>query len=136
MNLLSKEAILQAQDLVTKDVVVSAWGGTVRLRMLTAAERTNLEAQLADGLAWAKFKAKLISLAAVDEEGKRLFSDEDIDALTSKSGTVIDLLFVEANDLNKMSSLDTDNAEKESAAAQADGSTSSSPGDLDTPTQT
>lgn len=137
MNLLSRDAILSAQDLATKDVEVKAWGGTIRLRMLTAAERAVLESQQMDSAAkWSDFKVRVISMAAIDEEGNNLFTEDDLNAIKAKSGSVIDLLFLEANNLNKLSTLDTDEAEKESADAQADGSTSNSPGDSDTPTPT
>jgi hypothetical protein len=137
MNLLSRDAILNAQDLATKDVEVKAWGGTIRLRMLTAAERAVLESQQMDSAAkWSDFKVRVISMAAIDEEGNNLFTEDDLNAIKAKSGSVIDLLFLEANNLNKLSTLDTDEAEKESADAQADGSTSNSPGDSDTHTLT
>ena len=43
--LLSKEAILAAQDVVTELVEVPEWGGSVRVRGLTGAERDAFEGE-------------------------------------------------------------------------------------------
>lgn len=125
MTLLSKDAILGVNDLATKDVFVKAWGGTVRLRMLTAGERAAIEdSQVKTGkIDWTDFKARIVSLSAVNEDGSRMFSDEDIVALNGKSAPVIDMLFVEANAINALSNDATDNLEKDSAETQAVGST-------------
>ena len=46
MSLLSKAAILAADDLPTIDIAVPEWGGSVRIRALTAGQREELEAEI------------------------------------------------------------------------------------------
>lgn len=137
--ILTKEAILGMQDLATKDVPVPAWGGeTVRLRALSASTRLKLEdEQMTSGrIDWSTFKLRIVALSIVNEDGSLMFSEADMVALGDKSPAAIDLLFVEANELNALSNVATDNAEKGSAEAQADGSNGNSPGDSGTHTPT
>ena len=49
MTLLSKTAILAAQDLQTEDVEVPEWGGAVRVRSFTGRERDAFEAGMIRG---------------------------------------------------------------------------------------
>ena len=47
--LLNKEQIRQAADIQTQDIEVPEWGGTVRLKSLTGAERDRFEAGVVQG---------------------------------------------------------------------------------------
>ena len=49
MSLLSKTAILTANDLQTEDVEVPEWGGAVRVRSFTGRERDAFEASMVRG---------------------------------------------------------------------------------------
>ena len=49
MTLLSKTAILCANDLQTEDVEVPEWGGAVRVRSFTGRERDAFEASMVRG---------------------------------------------------------------------------------------
>jgi hypothetical protein len=48
------------------------------------------------------FRARIASLTIVDDEGKRLFSFEDISALASKSAAALDRVFEVAARLSRM----------------------------------
>lgn len=113
--LLSRDAILGAQDLKTEDVPVPEWGGTVRVRCLTAAERDAYEASFvtlgkggvqrnADALQ--TVRARMVALTVVGEDGRRLFTEQDVQALAAKSAAAIDRLFQAAQRLNKVSDAD------------------------------
>jgi len=130
--LLSKDAILAANDLQYEDVHVPEWGGTVRVRALTGAERDAFEAKMAEarqkgmalGAALHNFRAKLVVRCIVDEQGKRLFSDDDAKALGTKSGAVLDRLFDVARRLSGMNEDAVEEAAKNSVTGQSAGSTS------------
>jgi len=83
MKLLTRDAILQAQDLPTQDVEVPEWGGTVRVRALTGAERDAFEQSIVEQrgkstrMNLQNVRAKLVALTVVDENGNRIFSDAD-----------------------------------------------------------
>ena len=86
---LTKEAILEAKDIELKEVEVPEWGGTVLLKPMTGKERdafeTSLQNQKAGTIDTDNLRAKLASKCIVDEKGKRLFNDTEIEALGTKS---------------------------------------------------
>ena len=49
MTLLSKTAILTANDLQTEDIEVPEWGGAVRVRNFTGRERDAFESSMVRG---------------------------------------------------------------------------------------
>ncbi len=111
-NLLSRDAILGASDIKTEDVNVPEWGGVVRVKGLTAAQRDKFEAESMSGngknrdLNMANIRARLIALAIVDEEGKTLFTSSDVKALGEKSGAAIDRVFGVASRLSGIGEAD------------------------------
>ena len=52
VGLLNRSAILDAEDLKHEDVEVAAWGGTVRVRMMTGAERDEFRQMAAGARPW------------------------------------------------------------------------------------
>lgn len=92
MGLLSKSAILDASDLKHEDVEVAQWGGSVRVRVMTGAERDEFRAAIAseDGVPVGRFSAALLAATCIDENGDRLFSMEDMQALQAKSAKSLD----------------------------------------------
>jgi hypothetical protein len=142
MALLDKAAILAATDLGHEDVAVPEWGGTVRIRVLSGAERDAFESSFATPAMVAairargpaavneNMRARLVAYAAVGEDGKRLFTDEaDLVALGAKSALALDRVFAVAKKLNGMSQADMEEIEKFYGAVLGAGSTSTSPSD-------
>lgn len=115
MTILSREAILSAQDLQTEDVPVPEWGGSVRVRVMTGSERDGFGASLlgADGKTVTDgYKAKLVARCIVGEDGDRLFSDNDVELLRAKSAAALDRVFLVADRINGVSNAAIDTAEK------------------------
>lgn len=112
--LLSRDAILAAEDRPTEDVDVPEWGGTVRLRALSGAERDAFETSMLDqrgkptAARLQNFRARLLAASIVGEDGQRLFTDKDVATLGAKSGAVIDRLFERARRLSGMAREDVD----------------------------
>lgn len=100
--LLSKEAILAAQDVVTELVEVPEWGGSVRVRGLTGAERDAFEGETIQRNGrdvktnTRNLRARLVVLSVVDDAGVRLFAFHDIEALGEKSARALDRIFAVA----------------------------------------
>ena len=128
-KLLTREAILGVKDLVREDVDVPEWGGPVRVQGLTAAERDDFEASLLkDGkLSTTNIRAKLVVRCCRDDEGNRLFCDEDADELALKSGRAVDRVFAVAQRLSGLSRSDVEELRGNSSAGQRAGSSSPSP---------
>ncbi|PKN91109.1 MAG: hypothetical protein CVU44_21060 [Chloroflexi bacterium HGW-Chloroflexi-6] len=115
-NYLTKEQILAADDSAFEDVSVPEWGGTVRVRRLSAAEKDAFEASLTiihqqGGTVVQKpnmvnVRAKLAVRCIVDENGERIFEENEIADLGRKSGAALDRVVAAAKRLNRMSEAD------------------------------
>ena len=130
IRLLNKAAILGANDLKHEDVPVPQWGGVVRVRMMTGADRDEfrqMAAEYEDGIPPARFAAILLMLTCVDESGARMFTLDDIAALEGKSAGSVDIPAAVAMRLNGFGAQAVEDAEKNSASGQSDDSGSASP---------
>lgn len=110
MALLNKEQILSAPDLTSEIVEVPEWGGQVRVRMLSALERDALFAEFFDleherirPERVARLRVHLAALTLVDDDGNRLFNDEEIEKLGLKSSAAIERISEAAMRLNGLS---------------------------------
>jgi len=134
-GLLSRDAILGSQDRTYQDVSISCWGGKVRVQSLSGSERDAFEesilgAKNKDGsreVITKNLRAKLVSMTAVDGDGKLLFSHEDVTALGAKNGAAIDKLFTVAQKLSGISKDDVEDMVKNSGAVPSADSISPSP---------
>jgi hypothetical protein len=128
MKNLTRDLILKADDLETRDVEVPEWGGTVRVRALTGTERDSLEASTIEGKGKNKdvnlqnFRAKLCVRAIIDENGQRIFEDADIVALGRKSSGALSKVYNAAAELSGISDKDVDELTKNSVSDQSDDS--------------
>lgn len=128
---LSRDQILEAKDLETREVDVPEWGGTVLVRALSGTDRDAYEASLVQIRGkqqvpnLANIRAKLVARAVVDEDGSRLFSDADIKALGQKSAAALSRVFTVAAEMSGLDEKDIEEIEGNSDAAQSGASTSS-----------
>lgn len=134
MELLSRAAILAAQDLPHVDVAVPEWGGPVRVRSMTAGERDEWEGWLVANAGpdrarnLANIRARLVALTAIDGAGARLFpAPEDVELLGAKAAAAVDRLFSAASRLNRLSKADVEELAGNSERAPSDAGPSDSP---------
>lgn len=113
MSLLSREEIFKADDGRTEDVAVPEWGGTVRLKSLTGIERDQFEASMVEMKGGkqkqnvANFRARLVGLCAIDENGAKLFTNSaDVRMLGTKSSAALDRVFAKCQEMNGLSDAD------------------------------
>ncbi len=109
MAYLSRESILASDDTVYEDVEVPEWGGTVRLRGLTGAERDRMEASIASNPKkpnLTNFRSRMCASSIVDESGQPVFGTADISALGNKSAAALERVFSVAIRLSGMSETD------------------------------
>ncbi len=130
-NVLTKEQILKADDIVTKRVNVPQWGGEVIIKSWGGTERDEYEHSLLKQNESGEYKrdlanirAKACSLSIVDEEGNRLFTLAEANALGRKSGEALSIVFEEVQVLNKLRPQDRRDALKNSEPGPSDGSIS------------
>ena len=114
-KILTRDEILQSDDLSTEDVEVPEWGGTVIVRALAGVERDAYESDIfeapkmpgqAPEFNLQNLRAKLASKTMVDDEGKRLFSDSDVVTLGLKSAAALDRVFAVAQRLSRLTNAD------------------------------
>lgn len=130
MSLLTKDQILAANDKPTKDVPVPEWGGDVRVRTMSASERDQWENETygSGKVNTVDFRARFVALCLVDEAGVRVFTDEEVAELGTKSAAAMQRVFNAAQTLNALTGKDIEELEKNSEAVPSDGSSSNSPG--------
>lgn len=109
--MLTKEMILAAKDFEIKTINVPEWGGDLHLRGLSSADRDAFEAELGVTNDLRNLRARLVVKALVDEQGVRLFSDDEADLLGEKSSEVMLRLFDEVRSMNGMSDEDLEEAQ-------------------------
>jgi hypothetical protein len=126
---LSRDAILKADDATYEDVPVPEWGGTVRVRGMSGAQRDAFEASIVRVKGGSRefnsddFRAKFVSRVCVDEKGARLFTTADVKALSGKSAVALQRVFDAGTKLSGLSAGDVASLEGNSDG-QSDASTS------------
>lgn len=117
--LLTKDAILAAEDAVFEDVHVPEWGGTVRVKALSGAERDRFEALITGAGSgkkrrgnWDNVRARLVALTIIDDKGKTIFSPRDVEALGNKSASALDRVFSVAQRLAGITDADVEELEE------------------------
>lgn len=114
MAILNKKQILEAPDIKTELVPVPEWGGEVYVKGMSGAERDQFEGSLiqqrgkAQRMNLENIRAKLASLTICDKDGKRLFSEADVKALSEKSAGALQRIFTVAQKLSGISDSDVD----------------------------
>jgi hypothetical protein len=128
---LSKEQILQADDLKRESVDTPEWDGEVLLRELRGRERDAFEEGSLDSkrnVTMTNMRARLVAMSAIDEEGERLFTAKEATELGDKSATALNRLFEVCCRLSGITESDVDKLEKNSEthhdASEESGSTS------------
>lgn len=131
MTRLTRDAILSVDDLQREEVDVPEWGGSVLVRGLSGRERDAYEATIISQrgsdvkLNLANARAKLIVRAVIDDEGRPLFSEDDVQALAAKSAIAIERVYAVAQRLSGMSKDDLDELTKNSVSGRSAASGSS-----------
>jgi len=115
---LSKDQILNANDLKIEEVQVPEWGGSVFVRGMTGSERDKYEASVTKlrgkeaQVDMRNMRAKLLVYTVCDESGTPLFSEADIEALGKKSANALQRLWEVAVRLSGISGQEAEEIEK------------------------
>ena len=121
--MLTKDQILECNDLKSEAVDVPEWGGQVLVRTMTGADRDQFEASMMEALPdgtrrpdLTNLRTKLVALTLVDEAGNRLFEPQDVVRLAMKSAAALERVFTVAQRINGMGAQAEDDAVKNSLA--------------------
>ena len=128
MDFLRKEDIVGPSRLKVQELDVPELGGTVRIREMNGLERDELEAYFAtvgDTKSFRRYRALVVTLSLVDDEGERIFGDDDVDIVNTQiPWRALDRIKNAVVELNKMSSKAVEETEKNSSPGPSDSSTS------------
>jgi len=111
---LTRDEILQADDLEKRLVEVPEWGGSVWVRALRGDEYDEFQESILEGKGKNRqvnvknLRAKLVVRSVVNESGERIFDDGDYATVGKKSSAALNRLFVVAQEL---SAVDDDEVE-------------------------
>jgi hypothetical protein len=106
MALLSKEQIFAADDRKWEDVPVPEWGGEVRILGLDGTGRDAYESSIQKVVNGKvvrddrNFRARLVALCAVYEDGRLMFDQNEVAALARRSSAALSRLFDKACELS------------------------------------
>ena len=105
--MLTKDEILKRRPSKMESIESPAWGGSVYVREMNAAERDSLESQQLTakqaGQPMHNFRANLVARTACDDTGARMFTDDEADALAELPADDLRPIADKAMDLNGMS---------------------------------
>ncbi len=130
MTLLTREAILEAQDIEIERVDVPEWGGHLFVKGMSGIERDTFEASIVEQrgksakVNMANIRAKLAAQSICDKDGKRLFTQKDVTALGKKSALALQRVFDVAQVLSGITADDVEELAEELENNPSDGSAS------------
>lgn len=108
--MLTRDSILQADDLPKESVEVPEWGdGVLWVRTMSGTERDAFEQSMVNKKNKPNMdnvRARFAVLTICDEAGERLFQAADAEALGKKSAAALDRIFAVAQRLNGFSDQD------------------------------
>ena len=131
-KMLNRTEILEASDIKVQEVAVPEWGenAAVYVKGMNGAERDKFEGSLITmrgkdkDLNMSNIRAKLASMTICDEKGKRLFNENDVQALSQKSAAALQRVFAVAQRLSGISDEDVEELAEEIKNDPFDGSPS------------
>ena len=125
-QLATRDQILGADDLDFEDVYVERWKLTVRVKVMSATEYDAFQKSVIEMKGKdvqqniTNKRAKLLARCLCDKDGKRLFTEADIEALGRKSSVPLDQLIEVASRLNKMTTESVEELRKNSETQSTD----------------
>ena len=130
MKFLTRDKIQAAQDAVFQNVNVPEWGGMVRVKALSGAERDAFEASMVEQkgkktrMKIQNVRARLVRLTCVDDKGQLIFQPSDEAWLGEKSAAALDRVFDVAMRLAGMRDEDIEELTENFTEGQSEDSTS------------
>jgi hypothetical protein len=120
---MNREQILASAPVLEREAItIKEWGGKFYVREFTGMERDAWEQAIVEN----RHNARAITVARclVDEQGSRVFKDEDADSLALQSARILSRIADKARKLNKLGGDDVEIEKGNSEPGQVDSSTS------------
>jgi hypothetical protein len=133
MALLSRAQIDRAPDIKTRDEYVEEWGGEVRLRGMTGTEKARINGTMVATVgmsvrlranAIAEVQLRTLCSCIVDEEGNKLYAEDEYEDLGKKSAGVLERLYEISQDISGATAEAVEEAEEDFDETPSEPSTS------------
>ena len=122
-NVLSKEALLSADDRQVETVPAPEWGGLVYVRPLSGNQRDELEERYQDDKSMIGIRAWIAAAGLCDRDGTSMgFTPAEVKELGDKSGAALDRVAAVVKRISVMTAEDVQELEKNSEDDQSDSS--------------
>lgn len=102
--ILNKDQIFAAQDLQVSYIDIPEWGGQIKVKEMSAADRIEFEKQQSSDLKPSEMIVRLVLMTCVDDNNQRIFSNDDLQALEQKSPSILLKIFNESMKINILNS--------------------------------
>ena len=113
--MLNREEILSKVSLKKETVLIEAWGGEVIVSEMSGAMRDSWEQSLTQKDSSGRLispRAKMVLFSVVDENGVRVFKDDDLEAIGKLSSPALERICEVATRLNGLGSDDVEKSKK------------------------
>jgi hypothetical protein len=112
---LTRDDILKAPNVKIEKVFVPDWGGDVYIHQLSARDQDKYEQAMIDkkgAITTTNARARLIVAALHNKDGSKMFTEDDLEALSDKSGAVLNSLIDKVSALNSVTPEDLEELAK------------------------
>jgi len=112
-----REDILSCDDIVKEELYIPEWKTTIWVKVMSGEEKDQWEASRFDKNGKPKMeqlRARIVVQVAVDKDGKRLFTNDDIAALSKKNANALERVMIAASKLNQISDAEIEELAKNS----------------------
>ena len=120
---LTAESILAAEDFKYADLEIPEWGGLVRIRSLSGGQRSIINQRVQEKNT-EDLEELLVVMACVNEDGGRIFTNQDIPALKKKANSAITRIAKKIMEISGIGNeaAEIEDAKKNSALTMSDDS--------------
>jgi hypothetical protein len=114
MAMLTKDDVLNSDDLKRELIEVPEWGGDVLIKTISGTDKDRYEMSIIDAKGGLKpnIRAKLLIASCINEDGSPMFTERDIVKLGQKSAIALDRVFSAAQKLNAVNEADVEELAK------------------------
>lgn len=123
---LTKQDIIDADDITIEPVDVPEWGGRVYVRVMDGPSRDAFELSMMKGrgkaakMSMENVRAKCAAATICNAAGERLFSDKEIELLSKKSGAALNRVWEVSARLNGLTEKDVEELAGNSSGDHSD----------------
>mgnify|MGYP002713187830 CR=1 FL=1 len=107
-----RDTILNADDCKLEKVTVPEWGCDVFIKVFSGKDREHMLKQQSDTESDSEKQALLLITSICDQDGKKVFTANDVAALSEKSSHILDMLTSKVLTVNGLNAEAVEEAEK------------------------